>query len=82
VEFNPWASEGERVVSCKTSDGKDINADDSYKVAYFYGSLPDGSADPEESLGQTWQESFLAWLATKDGVIKKPDMTLTLTYGN
>jgi hypothetical protein len=82
VEFDPWASAGNRVISCKTNDGKDINADDTYKVAYFYGSLPDGSSvEAEDSLCQTWLESFKAWLETQDGVVKKPEMTLTLSYG-
>jgi hypothetical protein len=82
VEFAPWGSAGNRVISCKTSDGKEINADDTYKVAYFYGSLPDGSSvEAEDSLNQTWLESFLAWLQTQDGVVKKPEMTITLSYG-
>jgi ABC-type glycerol-3-phosphate transport system substrate-binding protein len=81
VEFDPWASEGNRVISCKTEDGKDINADETYNVAYFYGSLPDSSIKAESSLGQTWQESFLTWLDEQDGIIKEPSMTLELEYG-
>jgi ABC-type glycerol-3-phosphate transport system substrate-binding protein len=80
VRFDPWAAQGSRVLSCKTSDNKDIDENATYKVAYFYGSLPEGSAAPESSLQQTWQESFLEWLDKQGGVIKKPDMTLELVY--
>jgi ABC-type glycerol-3-phosphate transport system substrate-binding protein len=81
VVFDPWATEGNRVISCKTTDGNDINLDETYKVAYFYGSLPSGSANPESSLQQTWQESFLEWLDQQGGTIKAPTMTLKLAYG-
>jgi hypothetical protein len=81
VRFNPWAEEGNRVLSCTTPDGNDLDMDKTYQVAYFYGSLPSGSVEPESSLGQTWQESFLKWLNQQDGVIKAPSMTLELAYG-
>jgi hypothetical protein len=81
VEFDPWAAEGNRVISCKTADGEDLDLGATYQVAYFYGSLPVGSAEPETSLEQTWQESFLTWLDAQGGVIKQPTMTLTLKYG-
>jgi ABC-type glycerol-3-phosphate transport system substrate-binding protein len=81
VRFDPWAEEGNRVLSCKTPDGNDLDMDKTYQVAYFYASLPDSSIKPESSLGQTWQESFLTWLDQQDGVIKAPSMTLELAYG-
>jgi hypothetical protein len=81
VRFDPWALAGKRVLSCKTSDNKDIDANATYQVAYFYGSLPAGSAAPESSLQQTWQESFLDWLDQQGGVLKTPSMTLELSYG-
>jgi 2',3'-cyclic-nucleotide 2'-phosphodiesterase (5'-nucleotidase family) len=81
VRFDPWAAEGSRVLSCKTADGNDLDPDGTYQVAYFYGSLPEGSPDPESTLGQSWQDSFLAWLDQQGGVIKAPDMTLELAYG-
>jgi ABC-type glycerol-3-phosphate transport system substrate-binding protein len=81
VRFDPWAEDGNRVLSCKTPDGNDLDMDKTYQVAYFYGSLPDSSIKPENSLGQTWQESFLTWLDQQDGVIKVPSMTLELAYG-
>jgi 2',3'-cyclic-nucleotide 2'-phosphodiesterase (5'-nucleotidase family) len=82
VRFDPWAEEGSRVLSCKTADGQDLDPNATYRVGYFYGSLPDGFVDtPDSSLGQTWQDSFLAWLDQQGGVIKVPDMTLELAYG-
>jgi hypothetical protein len=81
VRFDPWAAEGSRVLSCKMADGSELEPDATYQVAYFYGSLPEGSPKPENSLQQTWQESFLAWLDQQDGVIKAPEMTLELAYG-
>jgi ABC-type glycerol-3-phosphate transport system substrate-binding protein len=81
VTFDPWAKEGKRVLSCETADGEELDPDGTYQVAYFYGSLPVGSAEPENSLNQTWQESFLEWLDSQGGVIKKPSMTLELAYG-
>jgi hypothetical protein len=81
VQFDPWASDGNRVISCKTADGKEINAEATYQVAYFYDSLPEGSPKPETSLNQTWQESFLEWLDQQGGVIKAPTMTIELSYG-
>jgi raffinose/stachyose/melibiose transport system substrate-binding protein len=81
VQFDPWASGSDRVISCKTADGKEIDAEATYQVAYFYGSLPEGSQSPETSLNQTWQESFLEWLDQQGGVIKSPDMTIELSYG-
>jgi hypothetical protein len=81
VRFDPWAAKGSRVLSCKTADGSELEPDATYQVAYFYSSLPEGSPKPESSLQQTWQESFLAWLDQQDGVIKEPEMTLELAYG-
>jgi hypothetical protein len=81
VQFDPWAAQGSRVLSCKTADGSDLDPDGTYQVAYFYGSLPAGSAAAEQSLGQTWLESFLTWLDQQGGVIQKPTMTLELNYG-
>jgi ABC-type glycerol-3-phosphate transport system substrate-binding protein len=81
VRFDPWAEEGKRVLSCQTSEGEDLVLDETYQVAYFYGSLPEESAKPEKSLNQTWQESFLEWLNRQGGVIKEPSMTLELAYG-
>jgi ABC-type glycerol-3-phosphate transport system substrate-binding protein len=81
VQFDPWAEEGKRVLSCETEDGEELNSEATYQVAYFYGSLPVGSPEPQNSLGQTWQESFLDWLDQQGGVIKKPSMTLELDYG-
>jgi ABC-type glycerol-3-phosphate transport system substrate-binding protein len=81
VQFDPWASGSDRVISCKTADGKEIDAEATYQVAYFYGSLPEGSQSPETSLNQTWQESFLVWLDQQGGVIKAPTMTIELSYG-
>jgi ABC-type glycerol-3-phosphate transport system substrate-binding protein len=81
VRFDPWAEEGKRVLSCKTPDGKELNPDDTYQVAYYCDSLPAGSVKPENSLGKTWKESFLEWLDQQGGVIKKPSMTLELAYG-
>jgi hypothetical protein len=81
VVFDPWASEGNRVISCKTIDGKDIDANATYTIAYFYGSISVGGITPESSLGKTWQESFLEWLDKQGGVIKVPTMTLKLAYG-
>jgi 2',3'-cyclic-nucleotide 2'-phosphodiesterase (5'-nucleotidase family) len=81
VQFDPWASGSDRVISCKTADGKEIDAEATYQVAYFYGSLPEGSQSPETSLNQTWQESFLEWLDQQGGVIKAPTMTIELSYG-
>jgi hypothetical protein len=81
VTFDPWATTGDRVISCKTSDNKDIDENATYRVAYFYGSLPDGSVEPETSLQQTWLDSFIEWLDSQGGVIKEPTMTLKLSYG-
>jgi ABC-type glycerol-3-phosphate transport system substrate-binding protein len=80
VQFDPWAEEGSRVISCKTADGQELELDKTYQVAYFYGSLPEGSTEPENSLQQTWDESFLDWLNQQGGVIQKPSMTLELVY--
>jgi ABC-type glycerol-3-phosphate transport system substrate-binding protein len=82
VEFNPWAEEGERVLSCRLPDGSDIDPDDVYEVAYFNGSLPDMDIQPERALDMSWQEAFLQWLDENDGVLRAPEMTLTLVYDN
>jgi hypothetical protein len=81
VVFDPWASEGSRVISCKLSDGSDIDTNATYTIAYFYGSLSVGGITPESSLGQTWLDSFLEWLDGQGGTIKVPTMTLKLAYG-
>jgi ABC-type glycerol-3-phosphate transport system substrate-binding protein len=81
VRFDPWAPEGNRVLSCKTADGNELEPEASYQVAYYYGAFPEGTAEPESSLQKTWQESFIEWLNQQDGVITKPDMTLELAYG-
>jgi ABC-type glycerol-3-phosphate transport system substrate-binding protein len=79
VTFNPWGKEGERVLSCTLKDGSSLEADKTYKVAYYYGSLPE-TYDTETVLDKTWQEAFLTWLENKGGKLKKPDMTITLQY--
>jgi hypothetical protein len=82
VKFDPWAAEGSRVLSCKTPDGEDLDPDATYQVAYFFDSLPESIAvTPESSLEQTWQESFLSWLDQQGGVVKEPDLTIELAYG-
>ncbi len=39
VEYAPWASPGEHLVSVKNEDGSDIDPDKTYTVAYWNGSL-------------------------------------------
>jgi hypothetical protein len=38
-------------------------------------------ATPTSTLGETWLDSFLKWLDTQNGVIKEPEMTLELAWG-
>ncbi len=80
VEFNPWADEGRRVVSCRLPDGTELNPDETYEVAYYAGSLPDTDIVPERGEDLSWKEVFLTWLDKNGGVIKKPKMTVTLKY--
>lgn len=80
VKFNPWADAGKRVISCKLPNGSDIDTDATYQVAFYYGSLPDENIKPESALSMTWNESFIKWLDDNGGVVKKPEMTLTLVY--
>jgi ABC-type glycerol-3-phosphate transport system substrate-binding protein len=80
VEFAPWASGGERVISCKTSDGKEIDPKEVYEVAYFNGSLPLSGIEPEQVCDQEWTEAFTSWLTGQGGTVKEPEMTLTLVY--
>jgi hypothetical protein len=80
VEFNPWAEEGERVLSCKLADGSELVLDQEYEVAYFYGSLPEMEVEPEQRLELSWKEAFISWLKDKGGVLEEPEMTVTLKY--
>jgi hypothetical protein len=80
VTFNPWADSGSRVLSCTLADGTDIDTEKSFKVAFYYGSLPDENIVPESALSMTWEESIAKWLNDNGGVVKKPDMTLLLEY--
>jgi ABC-type glycerol-3-phosphate transport system substrate-binding protein len=80
VSFNPWAEPGSRVLSCELSDGSELNPDETYQVAYYNGSLPDDSIQPESALQQTWKESFLDYLDKKGGVLEKPEMEIELKY--
>jgi ABC-type glycerol-3-phosphate transport system substrate-binding protein len=80
VTFDPWADEGSRVLSCTLPDKTALDSAKTYEVAYFYGSLPEIGADPENVQDGSWQENFLAWLDAHDDVVKKPEMTLTLSY--
>jgi hypothetical protein len=80
VEFNPWAEEGKHVVSCKLSNGDDLDPDASYEVAYFNGSLPNVTQEPDQVLDMTWKEAFLKWLDSVGGKVAKPEMSLTLVY--
>jgi hypothetical protein len=80
VQFNPWAEEGSRVLSCELPDGGALDMDATYEVAYFYGSLPDSGIRPERALEQSWQELFVTWLKDRGGVLEKPKMTLELVY--
>jgi ABC-type glycerol-3-phosphate transport system substrate-binding protein len=81
VEFNPWAQEGSRVISCKLADGTDIDQNESYEVAYFNGSLPDmDDIEKENVLDQSWQDAFISWVDEQGGVLEKPEMTLELEY--
>jgi raffinose/stachyose/melibiose transport system substrate-binding protein len=80
VRFNPWAAEGSRVLSCKLPDGEELDPDETYEVAYFYGSVSDSAIKPERALSQTWQELFVSWLEKQGGVLEEPEMTLELVY--
>ncbi len=81
VEFNPWGASGERVISCKLADGTDIDLNAVYDVAYFNGSLPDGiNVSVKGGSSLTWKEAFTKWISDNGGVVKKPQMTLTLSY--
>jgi hypothetical protein len=80
VEFNPWAGEGERVLSCKLPDGSDIDTSATYTVAFYNGSLPDITYEVSSALDMSWQDAFLSWLDKNGGTVSKPDMTLTLKY--
>jgi hypothetical protein len=57
-----------------------LNPEKTYVVAYFYGSLPESETEPENVQDGSWQDNFLAWLDAHDDVVKKPEMTLTLSY--
>jgi ABC-type glycerol-3-phosphate transport system substrate-binding protein len=80
VEYDPWAENGAKVISCKTADGKEIDPAATYQVAYFNGSLALDGIEPENACDQTWTEAFVSWLAENGGTIEKPEMTLTLKY--
>jgi hypothetical protein len=81
VEYNPWAKNGSRVISCKTADGENIKEDELYSVAYFNGSLSLGDdLDVQDICADSWEDAFLSWLDDKGGTIKVPDMTTTLVY--
>jgi ABC-type glycerol-3-phosphate transport system substrate-binding protein len=81
VEYDPWAKNGEKVISCKTADGQEIDPAAMYQVAYYNGSLAlEEEVEPEKVSEQTWNEDFVSWLAEKGGTISRPQMTLTLKY--
>jgi hypothetical protein len=80
VVFNPWAAEGERVLSCKLPDGSDIDTTATYTVAFYNGSLPNLTPDIESSIDMSWQDAFLSWLDKNGGKVSRPDMTVTLKY--
>jgi hypothetical protein len=80
VTFNPWEGKGKRVISCKLPDGSDIDTEATYKVAYFYNSISSDGLTIDNYLDMTWEESFAKWLDDIGGVVKKPEMTLTLVY--
>ncbi len=81
VEFDPWGESGKRVLSCKLADGSELDLDALYEVAYYNESLPLSNLDINQILDQSWNDAFLQWLDTQDNVLHKPDMTLTLNYG-
>jgi hypothetical protein len=80
VVFNPWAEQGSCVISCKLPDGSELDPDEVYEVAYFNGSLPDDSIEPDRALDFSWKEAFLQWLDENGDTVKKPEMTLKLQY--
>jgi hypothetical protein len=80
VEFNPWAENGKRVLSCCMEDGEELEDDRQYSVAYYADSLPDGLVEPERAVDMTWLEAFREWLDSKGGKLQKPRMTITLKY--
>jgi hypothetical protein len=80
VEFDPWGEDGKRVLSCKTSDGKEIDPEATYEVAYFNGSLPISVSETKQVASDDWNTCFISWLAEQGGTIAPPEMTLTLNY--
>jgi hypothetical protein len=80
VQFDPWAAPGSRVVSCKLSDGSDLDPDGSYQVAYYYDSLSGFNYTPDARLPGDWLENFQTWLESQGGTVTKPTMTLELVY--
>ena len=90
VEFAPWEKPGKRLISCKLPDGKPIEPEQEYRVAYYAGSLKNDENNAEQNmvapaadeniLVGTWEEHFISWLADMGGVIKEEPFTTKLVW--
>lgn len=88
VEFAPWMPAGERLISCKLPNGKEIDPDAGYTVAYMSDKLFGKGGDdmiglqPEDEviLEGTWMDHFTKWLDNNNGVVKRPEQTTTLNW--
>ena len=81
VEYAPWACDGEKVISCKLSDGSSIDMDAYYNVAYFNHTLDDFGIVPDRMMDISWSNGFIAYIDINNGTIKAPELTTTLIWG-
>ena len=88
VEYSPWNEAGNRLVSCRLPDGKELDPEAAYQVAYCPGSLKSIEADTvnpaeiesETMLEGTWEEHFISWLNGIGRQIKGPEFPAMLVW--
>lgn len=86
VEFAPWREKGSRLISCRLPDGRSIDPEETYTVAYCKYSLKDTSGgttfapDGEIILDGTWEEHFIGYIKSCGGIIDGVEQTTHLIW--
>ncbi|MDO4493998.1 MAG: 5'-nucleotidase C-terminal domain-containing protein [Clostridia bacterium] len=88
TELAPWMPAGERLVSATLPDGKALDPDGDYKVAYLSdrllgtenGDVAFIRGANEQIRTERFEELFRTWLAERGGVVKAPERTVTLNW--
>lgn len=88
IDYSPWKEPGQRLLRCRLPDGKELDPDGLYTVAYCVNSLKkvnDHTMEPaqiphEKIWSGTWEEHFISWLSDIGKKVTGPEFPAVLAW--